>query len=356
MPYIDQGAPVLVTGATGYVAGWIIKQLVEKGVHVHATIRDISDRDHYAHLTKIGETGPGKIEFFEADLLQPGSFAAAMEHCQLVFHTASPFRLNVKDPQTELVDPALEGTRNVLNQATEGRSVRRVILTSSIAAIAGDNADLENTDTGYFTEKNWNTTSSLTHQPYNYSKTLAEREAWKIAENQDRWRLVSINPALVIGPSLSGETGSESFRIIKSFADGSFEMGIPEYGISLVDVREVANAHCAAGYEHEAYGRYIVSAKNSNFTEVAKILKDNFGERFRFPKRVLPKFLVWLAGPLVDPTLTRKAVSRNVGLPMRVENGRSIQDLGVAYRPISDSLVEMFQQLVEAGKIRPVES
>lgn len=353
MPYIDQNAPVLVTGATGYVAGWIIKQLMQKGVQVRATVRDLSERSRYAHLQSLSENASGSIQFFPADLLQPGSFAEAMEGCQLVFHTASPFRLNVSDPQKDLVDPALEGTRNVLNQASEGKSVRRIVLTSSIAAIAGDNCELESTDIGYFTEKNWNISSSLTHQPYSYSKALAEREAWKLAENQDRWRLVTINPTLVVGPSLNGETTSESFRIIQGFGDGTLESGIPDMGIALVDVREVASAHCAAGFEHEAYGRYIVSSKNSNFKEIAQILKEHFGKEFRFPKRVLPKFLVWLLGPWFDPSLTRKYVMRNVEYPMRVEAARSVQDLGVAYRPISESLVEMFQQMIDLGKVSP---
>lgn len=351
MPYIDQSAPVLVTGATGYVAGWIIKQLMEKGVTVHATVRDLSQTGRFQHLQQLADRSPGAIRLFEADLLTEGSFAQAMADCQLVVHTASPFQLDVQDPQAELVNPALEGTRNVLRQASESKSVRRIVLTSSVAAIAGDNCELEDTDIGYFTEKHWNTTSSLTHQAYAYSKTLAEREAWHLAENQDRWRLVTINPSLVVGPSLTAESRSESFRIIESFGNGNYRMGVPDYGVAMVDVREVASAHCAAGFEHEAYGRYIVSSKNSNFTEIAEILRSQFGDQYPIPRRVLPKILVWLLGPLTDSALTRKVVSRNVGYPVRFENRRSVEDLGVAYRPIRESLVEMFQQLIKDGRL-----
>lgn len=111
---IDTDSPVLVTGATGYVAGWIVRDLLEAGVTVHAAVRDPHNAAKLAHLTGMAEKAPGSLKVFAADLLDEGSYEAAMAGCGIVLHTASPFTSAIKDPQKELVDPALEGTRNVL--------------------------------------------------------------------------------------------------------------------------------------------------------------------------------------------------------------------------------------------------
>ena len=133
MEQINTTAPVMVTGATGYVAGWLVKELLDAGATVHAPVRDPSNPAKIGHLLKLAETAPGTIKFFKADLLDEGSYAEAMTGCEVVFHTASPFTSNITDPQTDLVDPALLGTRNVLTEATKTPSVRRVVVTSSCA-------------------------------------------------------------------------------------------------------------------------------------------------------------------------------------------------------------------------------
>jgi len=195
MTTIHPQAPVTVTGATGYVAGRLVEKLLEKGHTGHAAVRDPENRKKLQYLDALAERLPGSIRYFKADLLEPGSYAGAMAGCELVFHTASPFTAHVEDPVKQLIEPAQLGTRNVLEQAKQTPSVKRVVLTSSCAAIYGDNADLEKTPRGVFTEEIWNTSSSVDHQAYSYSKTLAEREAWEIAGTQDRWDLVTVNPA-----------------------------------------------------------------------------------------------------------------------------------------------------------------
>ncbi|MDX1292309.1 MAG: NAD-dependent epimerase/dehydratase family protein, partial [Hyphomonas sp.] len=135
MPNIDTNTPVLVTGATGYVAGWLIRQLLEAGVTVHAAVRDPDNAEKRAHLDAMAASLPGDIRFFKADLLDDGSFDAATQGVGTVFHTASPFIVQYDDPQKDLVDPAVNGTENVLRSASRVDSVKRVVLTSSCAAI-----------------------------------------------------------------------------------------------------------------------------------------------------------------------------------------------------------------------------
>ena len=182
MKDIDKSKPILVTGGSSYIASWIVKLLLENGRHVKTTVRDKFNNEKVGHLLKMEEEYPGKLELFEADLLNNESFFEPMKDCELVMHVASPFRMwKIKDPQNELIRPALEGTRNVLQTANQTPTVKRIVLTSSGVAIVGDAIEVKNTKNGFFTEDDWNTTSTPNHNPYSYSKTVAEKEAWKIA-------------------------------------------------------------------------------------------------------------------------------------------------------------------------------
>jgi len=350
---VDTSSPVLVTGATGYVAGWVIKKLLEAGVTVHAAVRAPSKTAKHAHLDEIAQNTPGEIKYFKADLLEPGSYAAAMKDCSIVFHTASPFLSNVKDPQKELVDPAKLGTGNVLSEATKTPSVKRVVVTSSCAAIYGDNADLKRTPNGIFTEEVWNTSSTLQHNPYLFSKTEAEKEAWKIAKQQDKWDLITVNPSLVMGPGVTAKATSESFNIIRKIGDGTMKTGVPDWGFGVVDVRDVAHAHMAAAYIAKAQGRYIISGHNTSLPEIAKRLLPRFGKDYAIPRRVLPKFLVWLIAPVMDSSVTRKMIERNVGYKWTADNSKSIRELGMEYRALSETMNDFFEQMVETKQVKP---
>jgi len=345
MKNIDKDKPVLVTGATGYVAGWIVKKLLEEGFTVHAPVRDPENKEKLKYLHAAAVNAPGTIKYFKADLLNEGSYDEAMKDCALVFHTASPFINKVKDPQRDLVDPALIGTKNVLGSVNRTSSVKRVVLTSSCVAIIGDAIECQAYPNGMATEANWNTTSSVNHQPYNYSKTVAERAAWEINKVQDRWDLVCINPSLVIGPGLNPFATSESFNIVRQFGDGTARFGIPDLSIGVVDVRDLAEAHFLAGITPEANGRYIISAENVSLLALAAPLRKKFGDTYPFPTRLLPKSIVWLLAPLAG--FKRKMISRNVGYPWRVDHTKGIKELGVKYRPIDISITEFFQQMID---------
>lgn len=350
-PVFDVADPVLVTGANGYLAGWLVKRLLEQGATVHATARDPDNAAKVAHLKVLADGLPGVLKLYQADLLVEGSFAEAMVGCGLVFHTASPFTTNVRDAQRDLVDPAVRGTRNVLEQANRTETVKRVVLTSSCAAIFGDQADIAGVPGGVLTEAIWNTSSTLTHQPYSYSKTMAEGAAWQIAGTQEQWKLVVINPGLVVGPGLSEKQSSESFNLVRQLGDGAFKAGVPAYEIGMVDVRDVAEAHLRAGFIPQAEGRHIVFEKPYSFLDLAQVLRAEFGGAYPFPRKELPKWLLWLVGPMVSNAITRKMAARSFGFPWKADNSKSIQALGLSYRPVSQAVIEMFQQLIDSGQI-----
>ena len=345
---IDTTRPVLVTGATGYVAGWIIRRLLEEGVTVHATVRDPSDTAKVGHLVEMGASLPGGIKLFKADLLQPGSFDEAMKGCAIVMHTASPYKLNVDDPQRDLVDPALNGTRNVLEAVSRTETVTRVVLTSSCAAIYGDTADCDDAPGGILTEDVWNTTSSVDHIPYSYSKTAAERAAWDVAEAQDRWRLVVMNPAGIYGPSVGGPIPtSESFNLVRQIAGGEFKSGAPHLETGKVDVRDVAEAHLRGAFLPDAEGRHILAEKAGTILEMGAAISAAYPDA-PVPRRTMPKWLIWLIGPMVNKALTRKTVTRTIGHHWRADNSKARNPLGLTFPKTDKDLVEMYEQKRES--------
>ncbi len=348
---IDRSAPVLVTGGNGYIASWLVKYLLEDGIDVHATVRDPSNDTKVGHLKQVAKDSPGTLTLFAADLLDDGAFDEAMTGCELVFHTASPFVLaGIKDPQKDLVDPAVRGTRNALDCANRVSSVKRVVLTSSVVSIYGDASDPKQSSGDLLTEDDWNATSSLEHQPYSFSKVEAERVAWEIAGAQDRWDLVVINPGFVLGPSLTTASNSASFSTMKQLVDGTMRFGAPPLELGIVDVRDVAQAHVKAGFTPGATGRHICVSRSMTMLELGRALSAEFGRRYPFPRNELPKAVVWLAAPTAG--LTRKYVAENMGHPLKFDNRQARDDLGVEFRPTETTVIEHFQQLIDDGVVR----
>jgi nucleoside-diphosphate-sugar epimerase len=334
----------LVTGGSGFVGSHLVKRLLERGHRVHATARSTAATAKLRPLRELREAHPGQLSLFEADLLAEGSFDEAMAGCRTVFHVASPFRMpeKIKDGRREMVDPALLGTRNVLAAIERTPTVERLVLTSTVGAIFGDYADVLEMDDGVLSERYFNTTSTVENNPYHYAKTVAERAAWDAEAAQGRWRMVAVNPGLILGPSLTPASESGSLFLLQELFKGYFFYGAPDFSFTTADVRDVADAHIAAAENPDAKGRYIVAAETmTSFHEMARVLRSRYPRDLRLPRTALPHWPVRVLGPAFG--LSQDYIRKHLGIRFRVDNSRGVRELGITYRPIEQTLLDHYE-------------
>ncbi len=339
--------PVCVTGASGFIAAHIVRELLERGYRVRGTVR--KNPESYPFLLAL----PGaaeRLELVQADLLAAGSYDLAVEGCDYVMHTASPYEINVKNPQTDLVDPAVNGTETVLESCIKSGNVKRVIFTSSIAAIT-DEPDSNKV----FTEKDWNTMSSLDRNPYHFSKTAAELAAWDfIMKRRPAFDLVAINPFMVIGPSL-GPSLNTSNEIIRDIMTGVYP-GIMDMNWGFVDVRDVAKAHVLAIETDTASGRYLCSAEAVHMRELVALLKSAGFEGYALPKINLTGkagTMLMKALSFTQPKNIGMYIRTTIGRTMRYDNAKIRRELGISFKPVKESMIDTVHDMIKWGHLPP---
>jgi dihydroflavonol-4-reductase len=339
--------PVCVTGASGFIAADVVRELLTAGYRVRGTVR--KSKEHYPFLLEL----PGakdRLELVQAELLRPNAYDRAVEGCDYVIHTASPYEVNVKNPQHDLVDPAVNGTESVLASCLKSGSVKRVVFTSSIAAITDEPENKK-----VFTEKDWNIMSSLDRNPYHYSKTLAERATWDfIMQKKPNFDLVVINPFMVIGPSLTPSLNTSN-QIIRDIMTGVYP-GIMDLNWGFVDVRDVANAHLLAMKTGAASGRYLCSAEELHMRELVALLKSSGFGKYRLPKLDLSgkagtQLMKLLS--FTQPRNTGVYIRTNIGRTMHCDNSKIKRELGLTFRDVRKSIVDAVNDMVKWGHLTP---
>ncbi|MCF8383746.1 MAG: aldehyde reductase [Chlorobium sp.] len=339
--------PVCVTGASGFIASHIVNQLLAEGYRVRGTVR--KSPEHYPFLLQLPGAGE-RLELVEADLLKSESFIPAFRECAYVIHTASPYVINVRDPENDLVKPALEGTAAVMAAAGKTGSLKRIVLTSSVAAIT-DEPD----STKVFTERDWNSRSSLQRHPYHYSKTLAERAAWDyIEQKKPHFDLVTINPSMVTGPSIC-PTINTTNAMIRDIMNGVYP-GIFDINWGFVDVRDTARAHILAMEKDSACGRYLCSAGLLHMRELVELLNLSGYSNYRLPKRDLTgRFGTALMTALswTQPRDTGTYIRTHIGRSIRYGCSKIKQDLGISLMPVMESILEAVDDMVRKGHLAP---
>jgi nucleoside-diphosphate-sugar epimerase len=288
-------ARVLVTGGTGFIGVHCLIQLLAAGHDTCATVRNLARESDVRAMLRQGGAGDAgdRLTLFAADLNADAGWAEAVAGCDYVLHVASPFPSTAPKNENELIAPARDGTLRVLRAARDA-GVRRVVLTSSFAAIGYGVKDRE----AAFTEEDWTNLDDPGVQPYQRSKTIAERAAWDfVAREGDGLELAVVNPVGVFGPVL-GPDYSTSIVLVKRLLDGSVP-GCPDFWFGAVDVRDVADLHLRAMTAPAARGeRFLATAENFvSFRQIAQFLKADIGDAARkVPTRPLPKWLMRVVG------------------------------------------------------------
>lgn len=331
---------VLVTGGTGYVAGWVIVELLDRGYRVRTSVRSLS-KERAVRAAVATVTDPGdRLAFVVADLTRDEGWDAAVAGVDYVVHVASPLGdEHTRDPQA-LIVPARDGTLRVLRAATAA-GVTRVVMTSAANAASPSSYAEE----GVTDETLWTDVDDPTLIPYRRSKTMAEKAAWDFMAGHDGpTTLTTILPGAVFGPIMSTDNLS-SVRIVERLVRGAMP-AIPRIGLEIVDVRDLADIHIRAMTSPNAAGqRFLATGEFTWMREMAQTLRTGLGPAgARVPTRQLPDFLVRLTARF-DRSL--RAITVSLGRRNRHSTDKARRMLGWQSRPAAQTVLDCARSLIE---------
>jgi nucleoside-diphosphate-sugar epimerase len=331
---------VLVTGGTGYVAGWVIVELLKGDYDVRATVRSLKRADGARAAVTRGGVKTDRLSFVAADLTSDDGWDDAMKGVDYVLHVASPLGSGAEKDPDALIKPAREGALRVLHAAVKA-GVKRVVLTSSCGAAAPLVMNKETVSD----EAVWSDPSK--QDPYRRSKTLAEKAAWEFMEKEGgATEFVTVLPSGVFGPILTKE-GLGSVQFIQRLIDGRMPR-IPNVGLNIIDVRDLAIAHVQAMKAPGAAGqRLIINGDFMWMQEIAAVVKQKLGVRGdKVPTKMLPDWVV-RAGSGFNPALnTLKPLLRR---SHRFSSDKARRLIGLRTRPAVETVVDCAESLLEVA-------
>jgi nucleoside-diphosphate-sugar epimerase len=336
---------VLVTGGTGYLARWCIRELLNSGYTVHTTVRDLSAAaDLRSLFPAAGDAS--RLRVFAADLLRDEGWTAAATGCDYVLHVASPFPSAQPRNPDDLIIPARDGTRRVLRAGFDA-GARRVVVTSSSAVVRNLGGPAPSRP---LTEDDWADPGNSKLSPYARSKTIAERSAWDYAAKAGATdRLAVVNPGAIIGPLLGGHR-SFSLQTVERLLTGAMP-AIPRLGFAVVDVRDVAGLHLRAMIAPEAAGqRFLGTGTFLWLADIAAILRDGLGqEASKVPSRKAPDMLMRLMS-FFDPSV--RSIIGELGQRTEYSTEKAQTMLGWTQRPARESVLDCARSIL--GQDAPV--
>uniref|UniRef100_A0A0B7A1E2 NAD-dependent epimerase/dehydratase domain-containing protein n=1 Tax=Arion vulgaris TaxID=1028688 RepID=A0A0B7A1E2_9EUPU len=337
---------VLLTDATSFTSAHIIKQLQEEGYQVRGVVSSLQDED--AKIKQLLELCPEakyKVEFVEADPVKAGSLDSAIKEVQYVIHVIKPAAAQAATQEGEPpVQPAVDAVQNVLKASIESKTVRRIILTSSyqtISAVPTGAADK------IYTEADW--TDAETADPLVQSLVLAEKSAWDFVKelpDADKIDLCVMNPTLPIGPPLLDAQQD----VVKLLLDRGIT-GCPRVCYSLVDVRDVAEAHVKAlELESAAGNRHILHGSSLWMKDIALTLSKEFKPQgYNIHTMSLPNVCLWGLSLFNKNAKTFLPV---VGKQSQFDNTRMKDVLGISPRDVKVTVLEEARVLIEKGLVK----
>ena len=333
---------VLVTGGTGFVAGWCIVALLQRGYQVRTTVRNLAQESAVRTAVASMAQATDRLTFFTADLTRDDGWDDAMAGCDYVLHVASPLSGDTSGPDA-LIVPARDGTLRVLRAAVNA-GVRRVVMTSAAAAARPPHSADRISD-----ETVWADPADRQFDAYRRSKILAERAAWDfMAGHADRTGFMTILPGAVFGPVLT-KANLGSVQIFQGLLEGR-PAAIPRLGFWIVDVRDLAELHVRAMTAPEAAANRFIAAGDFRWMEdIATTLRLKLGSRAgKVPTRRMPNFVFRLLSLFV-PVL-RSFVS-SLGRRNDLTAAKARRMLGFAPRPATTTIVDCAESLLNENAV-----
>ena len=329
---------VLVSGISGFLGSHIAAEGFRRGYQIRGTVR--SEKKKESVLRLFAEMNPAWLpELVVADLLEPAGWDEAVSGCDGIMHVASPFILELPKHEDELIRPAVEGVRHVL-EAAHRMGVRRIIQTSSIAAIMYGHGKEKTT----FSEKDWTNPEGRNASPYTRSKTLAERAFWEMGEKYQELELSSICPGFVLGPLLNEDPGT-SVEVLVRMMKGEYP-GVPRLGFPTVDVRDVTSLHWDAFENNKSKGkRYPAVSSSVWFKDLAKMLlsaKPAFSGKVS--TRELPDWFVRIFALFDKPT---RMILPELGFCAEISAAISKEELGFNPRSVEEAVKASVESILE---------
>jgi len=326
---VDIAKPlVTITGISGYIGSQVtLAFLKDGGYRIRGTVRDTTNAAKLQPLRHAFGELFEQIELVEADLTNDAQINAACAGATYVVHVASPFFFG--DDESKLITPAVEGTLSVM-RACKDHGVRRCVITSSIGSVMyrARPADL-------FNESHWTELNDPGITVYTKSKMLAEKAAWDFQASlpeAERFEIVTILPGFVLGPALKTES-SFSIDFCKGILSGM--PMIPNRNMPIVDVRDCAQAHLlAVKVPAAANHRFLNTNESAWMRDLVAPIAARFGPE---------------GWPV--PTLEAPAPEGFDGYVSRMDNTRSREILGLQYRPLAETMVDMAANMIELGVV-----
>ncbi len=320
----------LVTGANGHLGNNLVRALLERGEKVRASTRNLQDTIPFDGLD---------CEIVRADLMDKDSLLKALEGVDTLYQVAAVFRHWARKPQREIIEPNLQGTRNIL-EAAAAQGVGRIVYVSSEVTL-DDRVDP-------VTESTWR--SEFRGNPYVQSKTEAEQLAWQLSEELDL-DMVSVLPGAIIGPHCFRLT--PTMRYLQQALDGEVFIDV-NFPMSFVDARDVAEGMILAAQNGKRGQRYLLVTEEPVNTRQVIALAREIKPGLKIPPRA-PKFLLQGMSSMMEfaskitgqqPLLLRSQVDLYYGVGPRKNISKARTKLGFEPRDVETALQESFRYLM----------
>mmetsp|Transcript_25415 Transcript_25415/g.28224 ORF Transcript_25415/g.28224 Transcript_25415/m.28224 type:complete len:350 (+) Transcript_25415:36-1085(+) len=337
---------LLITGISGYVGSWTCLKALESGKYtVRGTVRDQNDEKKVGLLRDAFGEHFEDLELFSADLLDRDSIFEAVKDCDYIIHIASPFPpATPKDVEKELYQPAVNGTKYIL-EACVGSNVKKVVITSSTLTMMeyykGDGETNDEVMVDEF-QKMWN--------PYCISKIRAEKFGFafmkELPEKDKTFEMCTVHPSSIVGPVLIGRAETATVKLMLDCMNGT-AAGLPLMYVPHTDVRDVANAHLLALEKGRDGERYALFNRTCTFHDYAMCMSEEFSPKgYKVVTKKLSRFLVWIGSWFnQDADFIRKIW----GIKIVFKSEKAIEELGMTYIDVKQSIIDTGNSFIEHG-------